>query len=194
MYLRAGAKYIDGHSPSGIDPEKQDKITEDDTGVSANDVQMKDYQNTAPMFVGADGKATTTATTTRRVLENTEAGTAIRTSGGGKLTSTRMANEESLTYSAGRKHWECLLSTWPRAQIRVGDQTDLNYEDHGSSQQLTTSTPLRWWPPTRLETSGTSTVTIKVINVNEAPELVEDHQHADNLAAATIDARDRRRR
>ena len=127
QYLRASASYIDGHSPNGLSEDRPDKTSPNDSGVSANTVRMKDYRNKPPMFTGADGKATTTATTTRRVLENTPAGTAV----GDPVDATDLdenGQQESLTYTPGATQGGFVVDMGT-GQIHVGDDTNLKYEE-----------------------------------------------------------------
>ena len=147
---------------------------------------MKDYQNTPPMFTGADGKATTTATATRRVLENTEAGTTIEPAE--EATDfDEDGDQESLTYSAG-ENLGMFVVDMATGEIRVGAQTNLNYEDqalvdsdHAHSLEVVATDPSG--------ASGTSTVTIKVINVNEPVELA-DATETENLVAEEVNELD----
>ena len=180
FYLRAGATYIDGHTPNGTDANTNpDKTTDEDTGVSANLVRMKDYVNTPPMFVDSDGRATTTATVTRRVLENTKAGTEITPAV--KATDyDEFGNMEPFTYSVGENDGMFVVEM-ATGTIRIGADTVLNYESTDNPDHQYTLEVVATDPSGK---SGTSTVTIMVINANEVPELV-DTETAENLAATS---------
>ena len=88
-------------------------------------------------------------------------------------------NQESLTYAAG-ENLGMFVVEMATGEIRVGDRTNLDYEELGPNYEYT----LEVVATDPSGESGTSTVTIMVINVNEAPELVEPPD-VDNLAATT---------
>ena len=151
-YLRATASYKDG---------------EGDTIKSANDVsdnavQAKDDNNVAPMFPDQDSDTDgiQNTRTTRSVDENTVADQVV----GAAVTATDSGG--GLTYSLGGRDAGSFKIDRDDGEIRVGDETNLDFEAKSSYTVTVTATD-----PSLA--SKTITVTVMVTDVDEDPTATE---------------------
>ena len=162
MYLRATATYIDGECEP-CEPKKTAHA------ISANPVQA-DPGNKAPRFLDEKGNPLTTPTT-RSVVENSVAGTAV----GAPVTATDPGidgRQETLTYvlsGAGGRDFDIDSGT---GQIRV--KAALDYED---TVRRTHEVTVKATDPSNQ--SATVDVTIAVTDVDEAPIITAGSSSVD---------------
>ena len=162
MYLRATATYIDGECEP-CEPKKTAHA------ISANPVQA-DPGNKAPRFLDERGNPLTTPTT-RSVVENSVAGTAV----GAPVTATDPGidgRQETLTYvlsGAGGRDFDIDSGT---GQIRV--KAALDYED---TVRRTHEVTVKATDPSNQ--SATVDVTIAVTDVDEAPIITAGSSSVD---------------
>ena len=202
LYLRASATYKDRHGVDDVDTKADE--SEDMVQVVSARVLMADYENEPPMFPDQepDIPELQNSTTTRKVFENSAPGT---------LVGDPIAFEDEGEDGSQETLFYTLTDATPTAdqidddvyfvidsstgQIRVSNaaaDTDLDYEsldfapaganppeDRPDYQYEVT---VKATDPSNV--SSTTKVIIKLLNVNEAPE-VEDATETANLAATT---------
>ncbi len=153
-YLRATVTYTDAQGGG-----KSAYVT------SNNRTQWK--ESGAPKFKGADG-ITDITTTTREVSENAGAGTNV----GVPVAATDIGNRgipDTLTYGLGDAGDNLLFDIDPRTgQIKVKRGTTLDYEDSNNTDHEFAVTVEATDPSGE---SASISVTIKVVDVDETPEL-----------------------
>ena len=191
MYLRATASYSDGQSPSDdANTPDVDESLEKASVVSDNPVVVADYTNMVPIFPDQDPATPDrqNATTTRVVNENASAGKAI---GAPVSASDKGADgrEETLFYTLSdddlvpRVEDTAFEIDSGTGQIKVKSNADIDFEDQDNDDHeykvvVTATDPSN--------EDSTIKVTIRVRNLNEAPEIDEATQ-TDGLSARSVD-------
>ena len=173
-YLRATAKYTDGHSPTDTPATDPDKTAQ---AVSAHAVQAKDYEPSAPVFPDQDpDEEDVDRNQTREVAENSTPGTAV----GPPVTATDIGEDDSqevLTYTmadATPNSGDAALFTInsQTGQITVDAGTTLDHEtDPTYTVTVTAADPT---DRTNALSRATITVTINVTDVDEDPTIDPD--------------------
>ena len=160
-YLRATASYSDGHT-TGDDADKTAH------GVSDHAV-LADTSNKAPAFPDQDPETDAVEKDqTREVAENTAAGQPV----GDPVTATD-ANGDTLTYTLGGTDVSSFTIDRMTGQIKVGAETELDYEDasntdHEYEVQVTAKDPS---DTDTTQSRDSITVMIMVTDVDEDPEI-----------------------
>ena len=160
-YLRATASYTDAQ-----DPDK----TKTSSASSAETVESKDYNNTAPVFRDDAGATTTTAK--RSVAENSPTGTTV----GKPVAATdigRDGRQETLTYTLTGDDASSFTIDRQTGQIRVASGATLNYDGSDSPKRSYTVNVTAKDPSDTTENPSRATieVTISVTDVLEAPKI-----------------------
>ena len=182
-YLRASVIYADGESVSRGDTPLATKTA---ALVSTNTVRDADNLNTAPIFPGQEPTGVdtpnidreTNATTSREIAENSPAGTNV-----GAPVAAKDRQQQVLTYtmddtSSGSGDAANFVIDRRTGQITLANNVMLNHETDDDYEVTVTATD-----SSRLESS--SDVTIMVIDVKEAPEIVEPTDNNNLTATST---------
>lgn len=185
QYLRATVTFTD--SAMGVDDPDGTQTTVDESKsdtasmISASAVQAKPTTNTTPQFADQDpnvgGKQTT-----RYIQENSDPGKRVVIDDDGTTEDTTNdpsndnvdaadgdsggATGDVLTYTLGGRDASSFDIDWGTGQITVKEGTELNYETKTSYTVVVTATDSSL-------ASDSITVTINVVDVNEAPEIME---------------------
>ena len=163
LFLRATASYSDPHGPGKEMSE-----------ISANGVEM-DTENKAPKFLDQDTETDgDQLDQTRKVDENTTGDV------GDSVGATDANPDDILTYTLGGDDAASFTIDRMTGQIAVGSGTKLDYESKDTYTVTVTATD-------SYQESATITVTIKVNNVDEAPEIMRapDANVAPEFASVT---------
>ena len=195
LFLRATAAYSDGHGEN--DPNtRADEEEDTEFAVSAR-VLMADYVNKAPVFPdqNPDMPRDQSEATTRKVMENADQGDPVgdpvvaMDEGADGQQETLFYSLEDATSEGGLDDDEFFVIDSGTGQIRVKSDAMLNYENmdtaftiNDRAYEVTVTAMDPGDADGRL--SDSITVTIEVLNVNEAPELA-DATASVNIAATT---------